>query len=153
MMSTQDVVSLAHEPINTQAVQDEVEKHNDKGKYGAVLTFAGKVRNVDDHGDRQEHIQAIDYETYTELFIGETLRLITKVRGVVDGQLGPIGIVHRMNTVKVGEITAYFVICAVHRRDAIKALELIIDGMKSDVPIWKKIIRRDGEAKLVRTIN
>lgn len=146
-------MQLTSKSIDADSIQKDIVQDNEGGKYGAVVTFFGTVRELDERNGHQHHIRAIDYETYTELFVGETRKLIDEVRELFQGRLGRVAIVHRVDRVRVGETTAALVVSAVHRKDALRAIELLTDGMKKRVPIWKKVIRNDGQEHLVRMSN
>ena len=44
--------------------------------------------------------------------------------------------------VGIGEASVVVGVSAAHRRDALRAVEWLIDTLKASVPVWKKVRRR-----------
>lgn len=55
-------------------------------------------------------------------------------------------IIHRVGEVKTGQPIVFVACAARHRRDAFEAADFLMDFLKSDVLLWKKEIRADGES-------
>ncbi|PJF17104.1 hypothetical protein PSACC_03096 [Paramicrosporidium saccamoebae] len=146
-----DFVHLTTEPINVSQIQHDLFIRSDAGQFGAIATFCGMVRELDERQGKEERIQGIDYETCAELFVGETRRLLSEVRLHLEGRIGSVSIVHRVDTVFVGEVTSVVVVTSKHRKDALLAIDKITEGMKERVPLWKKVIKGDGSQRLVST--
>jgi molybdopterin synthase catalytic subunit len=56
-----------------------------------------------------------------------------------------IGMVHRVGTLKVGDISVAIAVSSPHRKDAFEAGRFAIDTLKQTVPIWKKEVWEGGE--------
>lgn len=149
MTLEENFVSLTKDPIDIGQFQTNVLQRINVEQYGAVVTFCGIVRRVDERFGIEEAIRGIDYETYEELFVGETQRLISEVKLQLANFIGHVSVIHRIDTVLVGEITSAVIVAAKHRAEAFRAIEMITDGMKERVPLWKKIIKGDGTSNLV----
>jgi molybdopterin synthase catalytic subunit len=108
---------------------------------GAVLTFAGVVRN--EHLGRR--VLAIDYHAYRAMAEQEIRRIEAEV-----AQRWPVGvrIVHRLGHLDVGSTSVLIAVSSAHRDEGFLALRYAIDTLKERVPIWKKEIYEDGEAWL-----
>lgn len=143
-------ILLEHTPIQVEQLQKMLADWNKENRYGAVVTFWGTVRDEDDHFTAGAPIAGIEYETYSELFLGEVDRIIAEIRDRFGSSIGPIVFAHRLDAVPVGEITSCAVIAATHRREAFMALDMLTSNVKERVPIWKKLIMADGSRCKVR---
>lgn len=72
-------------------------------------------------------------------FLGE---LITEARG--RWSLRHVAVYHRTGTVPVGMASVVVAVSSVHRREAMRATEYLIDELKRRCPIWKKEVYEDG---------
>ena len=98
---------------------------------GAIVDFRGVVR-AEEQGKR---IHGIDYEAHATM-AGHQLRVIGREAMERFG-LGLAVIRHRVGFVAVGEASLFARVAAPHRREAICAMEWLVDELKKRVPIWK----------------
>jgi molybdopterin synthase catalytic subunit len=101
-------------------------------KIGAVATFIGVVRDVNE-GGRVEEMALEHYPGMTERSIEE---IISQARGrwnIYDAL-----VVHRVGTLKPTEQIVLVVVTSGHRADAFAACEFIMDYLKTRAPFWKK---------------
>jgi molybdopterin synthase catalytic subunit len=105
---------------------------------GAVVSFEGVVRPTED--DRP--IQALDYEAYDPMATQQLSRLAQSV--LEDHRLIAVRVDHSRGRVSVGRCSFRLRIASAHRKEAIRALDLFIDRLKQDVPIWKKPVFVEG---------
>ena len=98
---------------------------------GALIEFRGIVRDVE-HGAT---IGGLLYEIYQPM----AERMIRRIVEEIDGQhpCQAFHVVHRHGLVPVGEAAIYVRIEASHRLEAMKMLELFMNRLKGEVPIWK----------------
>jgi molybdopterin synthase catalytic subunit len=73
----------------------------------------------------------------------EIKKIIQKLRQITP-ELCKILVGHRVGTVPVGEISIIIVVSSPHRKEAISAVDFVIDHVKKTVPIWKKEFFSDG---------
>ena len=107
-------------------------------KIGAVATFVGVVRDVNDGGAVQE-LTLEHYPGMTERSIED---IITQARGrwnIYDAL-----VVHRVGTLKPTDQVVLVVVTSGHRGDAFAACEFIMDYLKTRAPFWKKEQRPEG---------
>jgi len=106
------------------------------GEAGAVVTFEGRVRPLEDGCP----IAGLDYEAYQPM----AQRLLQQLGEALVAEHGLLGldVEHGVGRVGVGECSFRLRIAAVHRREALLAMEQFIDRMKHDVPIWKQPVLR-----------
>jgi molybdopterin synthase catalytic subunit len=101
-------------------------------KIGAVATFIGVVRDVNE-GGRVEEMALEHYPGMTERSIEE---IISQARGrwnIYDAL-----VVHRVGTLKPTDQIVLVVVTSGHRADAFAACEFIMDYLKTRAPFWKK---------------
>jgi molybdopterin synthase catalytic subunit len=106
--------------------------HWSPDRAGAVLSFEGIVRAREGEGT----ISALDYQTYEPM--AQTM-LEQIGRDLIDRHgLIAMHIHHSRGRVPVGTCSFRLLIAALHRKEALVAMDEFIDRMKRDVPIWKK---------------
>lgn len=130
-----DRVQLVSAPIDLTGLFERV-RHP---QAGAVVLFLGTVRD-NRKGSRVHHLE---YEAYEAM----TLREMTRVAAETSERWPVIRIamVHRLGTLKVGDISVAIAVACAHRRDAFEAGRYAIDALKQTVPIWKKEVWEGGE--------
>ena len=98
---------------------------------GALLEFQGIVRGVEEGAT----IGGLSYEIYQPM----AERMIRRIVEELDTKhpCKTFHVVHRHGIVPVGEAAIYVRIEASHRSEAIKMLELFMNRLKAEVPIWK----------------
>ena len=116
----------------------EVERAVHHGGAGAVVSFAGNVR--DKTGEHE--VEALEYEAYDEM----AQRYLAKIGGeVADRWPGArVAILHRKGRLIVGETSVVIAVSSPHRAEAFEGCRHAIEQLKKDVPIWKREIRADG---------
>jgi molybdopterin synthase catalytic subunit len=101
-------------------------------KIGAVASFVGVVRDVNE-GGRVEEMALEHYPGMTERSIEE---IIIQARGrwnICDAL-----VVHRVGTLKPTDQIVLVVVSSGHRGEAFAACEFIMDYLKTRAPFWKK---------------
>lgn len=101
---------------------------------GAIVSFDGVVRGT----EKDRPIAALDYEVYDPMATGQLTQLAESLRE----QHGLIAmrVEHSRGRVPVGQCSFRLQIASKHRKEAIQAMDVFIDRMKQDVPIWKKAV-------------
>ena len=105
---------------------------------GAVLTFAGTVRNTHLGKD----VVAIDYHVYADMAAQELERIRVEAEGLAEGLR--VAIVHRTGHLELGEASVLIAVASPHRVAGFEALRYGIDTIKERVPIWKREVYADG---------
>jgi len=111
--------------------------------YGAGLTFIGAVR--EHSGGRR--VVGLEYEAFEPMATSVMRWIVKRARREIN--FGAVAIAHRVGALAVGEIAVAVAVSAAHRRDALRAVETIMDELKTIAPIWKKERFADGEAAWV----
>jgi len=105
---------------------------NHHGDAGATVDFSGVVRKLEDGGE----IEGIDYEAHREM-AEQQLRRIAEQAAENFG-LRVVLIHHRVGFIAVGEPSLFLRVTSLHRQEAFRASQWIVDELKKKVPIWKK---------------
>lgn len=108
---------------------------------GAVVTFAGTVR---DHADGREGVDELEYEAYESQVEPRLQQIADEARARWPGA-GRVVIWHRVGTLAVGESSVVVAVSSGHRGDAFEAARYCIDTVKTSVPIWKRERWEGGE--------
>jgi molybdopterin synthase catalytic subunit len=105
---------------------------------GAVVTFVGTVRDVND-GKR---VTLLEYEAYESMARAEMTRIKAEIEGEIPGVR--LAVFHRVGALSVGDAAVVCAASAPHRGEAFRACRLLIDRVKERVPIWKREHGPDG---------
>lgn len=100
------------------------------GPAGAVVTFAGRVR------DEDGRLAGLEIEHYP----GMTERALAAIEAQARARwaLEAVLILHRYGPMRPGETIMMVATAARHRADAFAAAEFLMDYLKSRAPFWKK---------------
>lgn len=121
-------IELTHQVLLARGSASEA------GGVGAVVEFAGVVRGEEDGAA----IAALDYEAYEKMARSEMERIAGDLAGQFPCE--SIEVIHRIGRVAVGETSILLRIEAKHRAEAFGMLAEFMNRLKSDVPIWKKVL-------------
>ncbi|MDA4126698.1 MAG: molybdenum cofactor biosynthesis protein MoaE [Thaumarchaeota archaeon] len=105
---------------------------------GGVVLFIGTVRN----SNRGRRVNAIDYEAYKEMAERRIEELAKEVRR--RWPVKALTFIHRVGTLKVGEVSVAVGVSSVHRAEAFQAARFAIDRIKKSLPIWKHETLKGG---------
>ncbi len=126
---------IVKDEIDVEALAKMVRKDED----GAVVTFAGVVRN----NSLGKGVRYLDYQAYEEMAETKMKQIADEIKekwGIKD-----LAIVHRIGRLEIGEASVAIAVASPHRREAFQACEYAIDRLKEIVPIWKKEVWEKGE--------
>jgi molybdopterin synthase catalytic subunit len=126
---------LSAEPLSLDAVVNEVRSD----RAGAIATFTGTTRMQ----SRDRSVLHLDYEAYEEMAEQVMAEIAEELKNRYD--LCEIAIHHRTGRVDIGEASVVIAVSAPHRQDALAACKDAIDGLKEQVPLWKKESYEGGE--------
>ncbi len=117
----------------------KIRKNPDFGRVGAVGTFTGVVRGIED----DENVLYLEFESYDEITrnkLGEIEKELKQREGVVD-----VKIFHKTGKVMAGEDIVHVVVAGSHRKEVFSTLVDSMELVKKIVPIWKKEVLESGE--------
>ena len=124
--------------ISPVFIGESIAKHSSKKDIGAHSIFLGQVRN-DIINDKK--VKAIDYTSYIEM--AEEKFHEIREDAFKKYSLTCMHIYHSIGKVNAGEISLFVFTSSMHRKDAIKACEEIVEKIKKEVPVWGKEIFED----------
>jgi molybdopterin synthase catalytic subunit len=110
--------------------------------FGAVVTFSGNVRNI----DQDKEVISLTYEIHPSAQ-EVLLAIVTEVADKYD--LGNVAVVHRYGAIEIGESAFVVAVSAVHRGPAFLACSELVDQVKARLPIWKYQVFADGSDQWV----
>ncbi len=111
----------------------------DNPRIGAVASFIGTVRNVNE-GDPVSELTLEHYPGMTEKAI-EAIITDARTRWKIDEVL----VIHRIGMLKPGDQIVLVIVASAHRGAAFAACEFIMDYLKTQAPFWKKEQTSAGE--------
>lgn len=106
---------------------------------GAVVTFAGKVRDFNDGSD----VTDLTLEHYPGMT--ESVLQQISVEACERWPLNNVTIIHRVGTMALGEQIVFIGVSSAHRKAAFAGCEFLIDFLKTKAPFWK--LESNGENK------
>ena len=121
--------------ISPVKIGEDIANHQKKTSIGAHSIFLGQVR-ADSLSDGV--VSAIEYSAHKEM----ALIAMDEIREAIFAKypLTCLHITHSLGLVKVGEICLFVFASAVHRIEAIQAVEEVVERIKKELPIWGKEI-------------
>lgn len=121
--------------ITPEFIAQSIAKHQHKTDIGAHNIFLGQVRKDEINGTT---VEAIEYTAYREM--AEDKLAIIREEVFAQFDLTCMHIYHSIGLVKTGEICLFVFTSSKHRKIAFEACELLVERIKSEVPIWGKEI-------------
>ena len=130
-------VRIQEEPFDAGTLIAQTHRANPK--VGAVASFIGLVRDVNEGSDVSE-MTLEHYPGMTERAIENICREAAERWEVLDAR-----VVHRVGTLRPTDPIVIVVVASGHRGDAFAACEFIMDFLKTRAPFWKKERTGGGE--------
>jgi molybdopterin synthase catalytic subunit len=121
------------------SLSDEYEKLSASTQVGAIVTFVGKVRDMN-LGDDVTGLLLEHYPGMTERVL---LQLAKQAEARWD--LLDILLIHRIGDLDIGEQIVLVGVTSLHRGDAFEACHFLIDLLKTQALFWKKERTRNSE--------
>lgn len=115
---------------DTEIDEAAIRRTVESPKSGAVVVFSGVVRNHDDG----QGVLSLEYQAHpqAEEMLAECCAAVASETGVA------VAAAHRVGHLEIGDVALYAAVSAAHRREAFEACELLVEKIKSTVPIWKR---------------
>ncbi|MEZ9231936.1 molybdopterin synthase catalytic subunit MoaE [Vibrio amylolyticus] len=132
------------------SVADEYESLAEGSQSGAVVTFIGKVRDM----NLGDNVTGLSLEHYP----GMTEKALLEICDQAESRwpLLKLRVIHRIGDLDIGDQIVFVGVSSAHRGAAFEACELIMDYLKTKAPFWKKerttettrwVESRDSDAK------
>jgi molybdopterin synthase catalytic subunit len=109
-----------------------------RGEAGALASFIGTVRDSA-HGSE---VSALELEAYP----GFTEKQIAAIEADARARFDVIDtlVIHRYGRMLPGEAIVLVAALSKHRRQALQAVDYLMDRLKTEAPFWKKEVRPEG---------
>ncbi|MDG2091331.1 MAG: molybdenum cofactor biosynthesis protein MoaE [Gammaproteobacteria bacterium] len=109
---------------------------------GALATFTGLVREMDDESSAEQEVSSL----YVEHYPGMTEKNLEEIAEQANQQwpLLDITIIHRIGELKVSEQIVFVGVSSMHREAAFAACTFIMDFLKTKAAFWKKSNNSDN---------
>ncbi|MDD1794943.1 molybdopterin synthase catalytic subunit MoaE [Enterovibrio sp. ZSDZ42] len=130
------MISVQHEDFS---IADEYQRLNDSDSDGAIVTFVGKVRDMN-LGDNVTGLTLEHYPGMTEKSLNSIVDQ-AKARW----PLTYVRVIHRVGALSIGDQIVFVGVSSAHRNAAFEACEFIMDFLKTQAPFWKKERLNDNE--------
>jgi molybdopterin synthase catalytic subunit len=127
-------VLLTEAPLEVDRLRREAHARH----AGAVVVFEGTARSP----SRGREVEYLHYEAYAEMATAIMERIVEEVRA--RWPVAAVFLHHRLGRIEIGEVSVVAVASAPHRAQAFEACRHLIEGLKADVPIWKREVLADG---------
>ncbi len=109
-----------------------------RGDAGALASFIGSVRDSA-HGGAVEALELDAYPGFTEKQIA-AIEADARTRFNVIDTL----VIHRYGRMAAGDAIVLVAALSKHRREALQAVDYLMDRLKTEAPFWKKEVRPEG---------
>ena len=131
--------------VDRDITVDEVSAVVASDQDGAVVTFAGVVRDHDDG----KGVTALEYERHPTAgdVIASVARSIAEQHPEVR-----IAVLHRVGALGIGDVALAAAVASGHRAEAFAACGALVDLVKEQVPIWKHQRFTDGSDEWVAAL-
>ncbi|PWI34254.1 molybdopterin synthase catalytic subunit MoaE [Vibrio albus] len=120
------------------SVGKEYEQLATGSEAGAVVTFVGKVRDMN-LGDDIVSLSLEHYPGMTEKVLGDICKQAAERWSLCD-----VRVIHRIGEIQAGEQIVFVGVTSAHRSDSFSACEFIMDFLKTNAPFWKKEITTES---------
>ena len=125
--------------ISPKFIGESISKHQSKTDIGAHNIFLGQVR-ADEINEKT--IRSIQYTAYKDM----ANQKFHEIREAAFSKfnLSCMHIYHSLGEVKVGEICLFVFVSSPRRKEVFKALEYVVEEIKTDVPVFGKELFEDN---------
>ncbi len=134
------VVRVQREDFDVGAELDAMRR---EAGVGAIASFVGVVRDVNESGGAHADVGALTLEHYP----GMTERSIEAIceQAMTRWTLRDTMVVHRVGTLAPTDRIVLVAVSSAHRGDAFAACAFVMDYLKAQAPFWKKETTPEGE--------
>lgn len=113
-------------------------RRRNAGKAGAIVSFTGLVRELN-AGDTITQMTLEHYPGMTEKALAN-IEQTANQRWALTATL----IIHRIGALAPNDRIVFVAAASLHRKQAFRACEFMIDSLKTEAPLWKQETLPDG---------
>lgn len=117
---------------------DEHAKLVEHAAAGAVVTFAGVVRDHD-HGRSVRELEYVGHPTAGAVVAEVVADVVARFEGV-----RAVAVSHRVGPLTIGDVALACAVSADHRGEAFAVCSELVDEVKRLLPVWKRQVFADG---------
>ncbi|MEU4448069.1 molybdenum cofactor biosynthesis protein MoaE [Actinosynnema sp. NPDC050801] len=117
---------------------DEHAKLVEHAAAGAVVTFAGVVRDHD-HGRSVRELEYVGHPTAVAVVAEVVADVVSRFDGV-----RAVAVSHRVGPLAIGDVALACAVSAEHRGEAFAVCSELVDEVKRRLPVWKRQVFTDG---------
>ncbi|MCC8247900.1 molybdenum cofactor biosynthesis protein MoaE [Saccharothrix sp. NEAU-S10] len=117
---------------------DEHAKLVEHASAGAVVTFAGVVRDHD-HGRSVRELEYVGHPTAGAVVAEVAADVVARFEGV-----RAVAVSHRVGPLAIGDVALACAVSADHRGEAFAVCSELVDEVKRRLPVWKRQVFTDG---------
>ncbi|MCZ4371815.1 molybdopterin synthase catalytic subunit MoaE [Vibrio diazotrophicus] len=124
--------------VDDFSVAQEYEALSSGTDAGAVVTFIGKVRDM----NLGDHVTGLHLEHYP----GMTEKSLNEICDEAKSRwpLLQLRLIHRIGDLDIGDQVVFVGVSSAHRSASFEACEFVMDYLKTKAPFWKKERTTDG---------
>ena len=112
--------------------QEVMTLRNADKRIGAICTFTGTVRDINDGSN----VSSMELEHYPEMTEKAIEAMIDNAFGRFD--IFGARVVHRIGLLQPLDQVVMVAVTSAHRAESFKACEFLMDYLKTEAPFWKK---------------
>lgn len=146
-MSGQEIVAVVLRAAVGEEVLDVAEHAAlvDRAEAGAVVTFAGVVRDHDG-GRAVDGLEYSAHPTAHAVVAEVAAEVAARAKGV-----RAIAVSHRVGRLAIGDVALACAVAADHRREAFETCAELVEEVKRLLPVWKHQAFADGTDEWVNS--
>jgi molybdopterin synthase catalytic subunit len=138
------VAALKHTPFHAWQSLAEHEQHlQQQGRYGAVATFIGTMRDHNE-GVGVQSLFLDHYPGMTEHYLQDLAQRAQRRWGLLS-----VLLLHRVGEIQIGDTIVLTAAWSGHRAEALAACQFLIEELKFNAPFWKREQLSDGRSRWV----
>jgi molybdopterin synthase catalytic subunit len=126
--------TVSEEPLSV----DEHAKLVEDAAAGAVVTFAGVVRDHD-HGRSVRELEYVGHPSAADVVAEVAAEIAGRFTGV-----RALAVSHRVGPLAIGDVALACAVAADHRKEAFVVCSELVDEVKRRLPVWKRQVFADG---------
>ncbi|MFE2750865.1 molybdenum cofactor biosynthesis protein MoaE [Actinosynnema sp. NPDC059335] len=126
--------TVSEQPLSV----DEHAKLVEHAAAGAVVTFAGVVRDHD-HGRSVRELEYVGHPTAGAVVAEVVADVVGRFAGV-----RAVAVSHRVGALAIGDVALACAVSADHRGEAFAVCSELVDEVKRRLPVWKRQVFTDG---------
>lgn len=130
------MIRIQQQDFNQQVEYDRLKS---KTTIGAIVTFTGLVRDIND-GQAVSDLSLEHYPGMTEKCLFDIIEQAKQRWNIIEST-----VIHRIGKLSLSEQIVFVGVASQHRGDAFAACEFIMDYLKTKAPFWKKETMQNGE--------